>query len=792
MFRNYMKVALRNLINQKLYVSINAAGLAIGLSVCLLIIGFVNNELTFENCHENKDRIYRVDGVYHYRGSSIVMANLPSAFGPAFAEAFPETEQVVRIRCLNNVPVEVSQGHAYQEEKVFACEPQLFDVFTLPLKQGRGETALQDPFSAVISSRVAEDRFAGVDPVGQTLTLYDSLQFRITGVLEEIPANTQLRSDLYISHSSLARMGEDVTSWSELFQDHTYLLLRENADPAAIEQKIPGLLEANMEADQARMFDLKVQPLSNIYLHSHLSYELPPNGNVTNTYVFACIAAVILLIACINFVNLTTARTSRRLREVGVRKVLGAERHQLVRQFLSESVFFSFLSMLIGIALFEFARPRLEAFIDRELAISIFGDPVLLSSMLAMIVIVGLISGGYPAMILSRYRPVQILKSGYRDGGKRSLVRRGLVVIQFLAAITLICVTWGVFDQINYSLTRDPGFDKNNVLMVDVGEDFTDEQRTLLKNEVLSANPAFQATIADGLPGENIHSLYGVRPENKADEDPVIINGFRTDVDFVTMLEVELVAGSLPEGESVDGGSTPVLINETAVREFEIENPIGSKLHRSKSDLTVVGVVKDFNMHSAYNEIMPGMIVFSYNDSRVLAVKLPADDVAGGLAAVQAAWKNLFPYRTMEYTFLEDVMAEDYDDAARIGTLFGTFSALAVFVACLGLFGLVSYTAEQRTKELGIRKVLGASVTSLVSLLCKEFALLVATATLLAWPLAWFLIDRWLQDFAYRMDIGLGLFVWAGLLSLGIAFATVSFQSIKTARANPVETLKYE
>ena len=792
MFRNYIKSAIRNLVRQRLYTAVNVLGLAIGLAGCLLIVGYINNELGFESCHKNKDRIYRIDGLYALRGSQVSMASIMPAVGPAVRDAFPEVERMVRMRRLWDLPVEFQPNHIVEVKNCYAAEPEFLKIFTLPLKQGNPETALERPFSVLISERLAKTYFAGVNPVGKTLRVKEEFEVRITGVFERIPANTQLRSDFVVSYSTLEKIGQDTKSWTELFQDYTYVLLREGVAAAEVEQKIPSLLAQHVGQDDAENYVLQLQPLRRIYLHSNLSYELPPNGDPAYVYVFGCVAFLILSIACINFINLSTARVSRRLKEVGVRKVLGAFRFQLVRQFLSESMLLTVLSMAFGIALFEIARPRLESFLGRQLEINVYGDPVLLLSIFATIVVVGLLSGSYPALVLSGFQPSFLFRGEVFGAGRRSLVRKILVAFQFMIAVALLCVTFAVYRQIDFALTTDLGFDNENMLLINADEGFTPERRELVKSEILKSGLASSVTITDCAPGENRHSLYHIRPQDKLDQDPTFLHGIRIDQDYLTAFGIELVKGRDLLRESAADAGNSILINQAAVREFEIDEPIGFKFYLGDRAYEVVGVVKDFHSHSFHEEIPPMALIAAKTDRRLIPAKLRPGFTSGSISRIEGIFNEVAPDVPFEYSFLEDVMSENYREERKLGTLFTTFSLLTVFVACLGLFGLSAFSAERRTKEIGIRKALGASVAGIVRLLSKEIVILVVIAGAIAFPVAYLAIARWLETFAYRIDLTWTIFAFSGFVVFIIALATVSYQSIKAALANPVESLRYE
>jgi putative ABC transport system permease protein len=792
MLKNYVKIALRNLYRQRLYVTINIFGLAIGLAVCLLIIGLINNDLNFEKCHSLKDRIYRVDGTYQIHDSGVSMASIMPAVGPAIREEMPEVEQAVRIRRLWDIPVEFDENTSIIESKAFSAEPALFDVFTIPLIEGNPESALSDPFSVVISEKIKKQYFGNTSPLGRSIKMNNEHLMQITGVSKDLPPNTQIRSNFIVSYATLEKIGENTDSWTDLFQDYTYLLLKENASASDLEQKIPAMLERHLDPEEAKRYQLKLQPLEDIFLYSNLSYELPPQGELTKIYVFGSIAFIILIIACINFVNLTTSRVSRRSKEVGVRKAVGAGRRQLIIQFISESLILAALSMLLGLAIFEMAVPLLKTYIERDLVINVLTDPVLIFSIIGMVLAVGILSGSYPAFILSRYLPSEVFSGGSSGRGAGSLHRRILVVFQFTAAIILICITLSIYRQINFALTTDLGFDRENMMLLNLEGSITYEQSRVLKNIINNDRIAISATIVDNVPGEGRHYLWSLRPESKPEEDPTFLHGIRADSDFLRTFDLEIIEGNAPQEQISSIPTEQILINETAVSEFGIENPIGFKFLLGESELEVCGVIKDFHVHSLKNQIMPTMIVQDTSNFRLMAVKLPAGNIPGSVSRIKEVWETIVPAAPFDYKFLQDAIGERYEEEQKVGQLFIVFSFLAVIVACLGLFGLATFAAEQKTKEVGIRKVLGASISNIIAILARQFIFLVIISNILAWPPAYFLIDYYLSNFAYRVEIGILVFIVSGLLAFIVAILSICFQSIKAASANPVKALRYE
>lgn len=791
MLKNFIKIALRNIISQKLYSAVNILGLAIGLGVCLLILGVVNNDLRFEDTHKNKDHIYRVDGKYAIRDSQIPMAPIVSGLGPALREAIPEIEKVVRIRREWDVNFVFENNESMIASKVFMAEPELLEIFTLPLHAGNPGTALNAPYSVIISQDIKQKYFLNRNAIGEKISANDSIEFTITGVFERIPANTQIRSDFVLSYSTLDKTGKDTNSWTELFKDYTYVLLNKNADPKIVENKIPDVIAQKIEPEMAKRFQLQLQPLKDIYFESYLSYELPPHGNFTQILIFAGIAGLILIIGCLNFVNITSARTINRIKEVGIRKVLGAYPIQLVKQFLTETTIITLCAMTLGIIIFEIFRPLMESFIGRNLEIDLYRDPILLLSIFGMITFVGIFAGSYPALLFSRFRPTLMINKGSGSSTKKSTIRRIMVAAQFIMAIVLICATMAIYQQINFCVTSDLGFDKENMLCIDV-EELSSDKVLLLKNEILRQTSAEYATMSDMHPGEDRNYLYSVKPENKMDEDPTYMHGVRIDNDYFTTYGIEIINGRGFLAESGDAGNNNILINEASIRTFEIDDPIDFQFMINGKQYSVIGVVKDFHQHSLKNEIMPMAFFNSSKGTRILGLKMPEQNSQSVTDKIGPIWEEIEPGIQLEYRYLSDALRESYNDEKKTATILTLFSSLAIFVACLGLFGLAAYNTEKRTKEIGIRKVLGAKVGEIIRLMVREYIIIILISGIISLPIANYIIGRWLEEFAYRMDVDWQLYLMAGVVTLIVALFTVGYQAIKAAITNPVDAIKYE
>jgi putative ABC transport system permease protein len=794
MFKSFLKAALRNLLRQKSQAIINILGLAIGLAGCLLIAGYIINELSFEDIHVNRDRIYRIDGIYATGENQIPTATIMPPLGPYMKEHYPEVENAAVFRWFYNIDMEINH-EKFLGNKIFLAGPEFFEVFTIPLLAGNPAEDLVQPFTAYINEKVAKKYFGDSDPVGQTVRVMDQIDCRIAGVLEDIPGNTQLKSDFVFSYVSLAQMGMDIESWDQFGndKDYVYLLLAEGADVAGLQEQIPLILGKHMEPETAGRYHLRLTPLKRVYLHSELNWELPPSGNLTYIYVFLVIAVVLLIIACINFINLSTARTARRFKEVGMRKVMGALRRHMVFQFLGESILTVFIAMIVGLVLFELARHELESFIGKEIELNLFTNFKFLGSILIMIVAVGVISGSYSAFYLARYNPLGILQRGRMHGKSKSLFRRALVIIQFTIAIALIFITVVIYKQLDFFNSRDKGFDSENVVILRY-EDEEDafQKLDLLKKEISQNNLCRSATLVYSAPGEDFMWLQYFTPETHADQPPGLFQIIPTDSDYLATFGLELAAGTNFKETDNSSESFKIIINERTVEEYQIENPIGYRFLSGKNTYEVIGVVRDFNTLPLDKPLMNLILIGSPYSPREIALKLEPENLSGRIAGIRQVWERMLPEQPFEYVFHEELIKNQYEDESKIGKLFSIFSFLAVFIACLGIFGLVSFSAEQRTKEIGIRKVLGSTVMGIIHLLSRELMLLVLLANLIAWPVAWYLANNWLMQFPYRTGLSWYLYALAGLLAFLIALISAGFQAVKAALTNPADSLRHE
>jgi putative ABC transport system permease protein len=808
MLRNYLKTAFRSLWKSKGFSAINIVGLAIGLSTCLLILIFVMDELSYDRYNVKADRIYRLDGDIKFGGNHLVLATSPAPAGPTVLHDYPEVEKEVRFRMEGSKLIRKGNQN-FQEDDVVSADSTLFDVFTLPMIAGDPHTALVNANTVVITERMAKKYFNAVDVVGRTLMINDSLPYKVTGVIREIPAQSHFHYDFFLSLTDLPETQRTDRWLSNNF--NTYLVLREGTDPKQFEAKLGQLvvkyvapllqqavnlsLADFLKAGNSVSFNLT--PLTAIHLHSNKTAELGANGNIQDVYIFTAIAVFILLIACVNFMNLSTARSSNRAKEVGIRKVLGSLKGNLVSQFMLESILLSFIAMLLAIGLAYMLLPVFNELSGKEMGIGFFSRPWLVPALLGLVLIVGVLAGSYPAFYLSAFRPIAVLKGNLASGFKTGWLRNSLVVFQFGISIFLLVGTAVIYRQLSYIHNRQLGFDREQVLIVQNTSALGDGVR------------AFKSGLS-GLPGVEGLTMTGYLPtgDNRNDDaiflspdldmkKAISMQVWPVDVSYIPVLGMHLSAGRNFSKDFLTDSSAAI-VNEAAVRMMQGHDPLRQHIYQFEdvqtkklSDYHIIGVIKDFNFNSL-REVVTPMVLFLHEDRGKMAVRVHTTDIHRLVGQVGDLWRKLAPSQPFNYTFMDDDFNNIYKTEQRMGGISLSFSLLAIFIACLGLFGLAAYAAEQRTREIGIRKVLGASVGGIVSLLSRDFLRLVVVSAVIAFPLAWWAMHHWLQDFAYRITIGWEVFVLAGVVAVGIALMTVSFQAIRVALSNPVKSLRSE
>ena len=800
MFKNYMKIAFRSLKKHKGYSFINIFGLAIGMAVCMLIFLWILNELSYDRFHEKADRICRLTLDIEV-GSMLHTPVSLTAAGPALVDDFAEVITAARVDRPRRVSVEY-EDRLFQEAGVGFAENAIFDIFTFPFVSGDPNTALEAPNSVVITENMAKKYFDDKDPLGKILRFNNDTDFSVTGVIKDVPPNSHFRFNMLRSFQTLMAEGsvrDDM--WFDL-RFFTYLLLDENADPAQLEQKLPGFIDNHLgdalraAGGSAQLF---IQPLKKIHLYSDFERDISANSDITYVYLFSAIAIFVLLIAGINFINLSTARSATRAQEVGMRKTLGAVRSRLIGQFLGESMIHSFLAMGLAIVLTKMSLPYFNSVIGSELTLNFFQSPWQLATFLGMAVIVGVFAGSYPAFVLSSFPPVKVLKGLLKAGGSHSRFRKILVVFQFSISIALIAGTIIVYKQIIFMKNKELGFNKEHVVVIPRMNDSFRKSYRSIRSELLNLSGVIDVGASDLVPSRG-HLIGSFLPEGFADDQVLAMDYMNVDAHYIPTMGMEIINGRNFSEDFATDPDESVLINETAAKKIGWENPVGKRFvfrppPNSEGEvfyLSVIGVVRDFHMQSLRERIEPLIIFYDYDSLLTISVRAASDNIPQTLGLLENKWKELDPNRPFQFLFLDDSFDSLYRQEERLKTITFYFSFLAVLIGCLGLFGMASFTAEQRTKEIGIRKVLGASVPGIVRLLAKEFVLLVIAANLIALPAAYFTMNRWLQSFAYRMDIHPLIFVLAAALSLSIAMITVSYQAMRAAFADPVDSLRYE
>lgn len=787
MLKNYLWINLRNLKKNSTFSLMNLLGLAVSMTAFILIAVYVQYELSFDKHYENADRIYRV--IREGR------AFTPAALGPALKEKIPDVASMARMIRQSDTLISYEQKH-FLEEEFYWADPEVFEIFYRPFLSGDHQRALEDPFAIVLSRRTAKKYFGNSDPMGKILTVSDRYEFKVSGIFENIPANSHFVMDAVVPYDTYFRVTDnDINSWRSNFS-YTYFLMREGADPEVVANQISPLIEvpllkaAGVKAPYPKYY--LIQPMTEIHLHSHLMQEIGPNNHIKYIILFSSIAFLILFIACINYMNLATARSLKRGKEVGVRKVVGAQRGQLIVQFLGESVAITVLAMILSMMMVFAALPAFNRLVERHLSLNLVHNPRLFVGLVFITLFVGLFAGSYPAVRMSGFRPISVLSGVFGRSAKGSSLRNVLVLVQFAITIFLIICTIAVRDQLKFIKTVDMGYAKEQIITMPIRGGSVSQNIQSIKMELLKNSDIVAVSTAGCLPN-NIDTFTSRNWTGRDLEEPIPIYYNTADYDFIDLFGMQIVRGRNFSRDFPSDEKGAFLVNETAVKVAEWEDPIGRKFtHWSGERGRIVGVVKDFHLRSLHSPIEPLYIYLSESDFSNVAIKIKSTNIPATIDYVEGVFKKLSPNYPFSYSFFDEVFERAYFTERRMGRVFGAFAILAIFIACLGLFGLAIFAAEQRIKEIGIRKVLGASVLKIFMLLSKEFIRWVLLANFIAWPIAYFAMNRWLQNFAYRINIGIVAFLISGGTALLIAYLTVSYQSIKSARANPVDSLRYE
>lgn len=793
------------MFRNKLYSLINLTGLAIGLAACLMIWLWVQDELSYDRFHTNAERIYRVERKFDFRDMHGQAPITGGTYGPALVDDYPEIENYVRLH-RNELSIK-DHRNIFRKQQLIVADNSIFEIFDFHLERGDPKNALTQPKSMVLTRENALKYLGTEDAIGKTLTVDWSgtlADFQITGILKEVPHNSHFHFDVLASISSYP--AEQLSTWFNNFL-YTHVLIREGTDIEALENKFSGFLTKYMAADFVKVvgpeidindvFQLKLFPLLDIHLHPAQEFEIGPQGSLTSVYIFSAIAVLILIIACINFMNLSTARANKRAREVGIRKTVGAHRRQLRGQFLGESVLLAFIALILALSLIRLFIPVFNSISGKSLSMSLLFHASNWIILIGIALAAGLLAGIYPAFFLTRFDPAKVLKGGAQSGTGKSIFRRSMAVIQFVISITLIIGTLIIFRQMDFIQKKSLGFDKENVIILPAESNQVRQNIGAFRNTLIEDTRIKSVAVSSNVPGS---AMFSDTVHKRADTDEIFPLIFiETDYEFVDTYGFEVTHGrkfSKEFSTDIDGA---IMLNQAAAREigYTPEGAVGKKLLRFRSvsefkELTIVGVVENFHFKSLHRIIEPCLLVLNPENFDTISIRIMPGDVRGAIGFVQQKWGEIFPGEQFEYTFLDNRITLLYKNEGRMRNLFLIFSILSIFVACLGLFGLAAFTAEERTKEIGVRKVLGASTANILLLLCKEFAKWVLVANVIAWPVAYFVMRKWLQNFAYQTGVGFWPFILSAVLALLIALFTVSYQSIKAAITDPVDCLRYE
>jgi putative ABC transport system permease protein len=791
MFKNYIKTALRNLVRNRVYSIINITGFAIGLTISLLLIFYVKHELSYDEFHEKKDYIYRL-GVEQSDGKKTERRDYSlTVMGPAIKEAFPEVKEFTRISSYRGGSL-VWKDKGFREHKIRYADSSLFDLFSFKLLRGNKETVLAGPGKIVLSKKLADKIFGDVDPLGETLNYNGKNNLTVSGIIENAPSKSHIKYAALISFETIYSNYSDAQfTWNGGWGYFTYLELNSSAPGKELYTKLDNLFYekiGKMLEGLGWTIHPLLHPLEDLYLHHDGMDDPASSGNLMNIYIFAAIAIFVLLIASINFMNLTTAQSLKRIKEVGVRKVAGATRKKLVYQFIGESLLITFIAFILAIILIEIFLSQFSQLLGKDLSIYTMENIEILLGLPLLVILVGIMAGSYPAFFLSSYSTSNIFKGGSSTGRNKYRLRNTLIVAQFVISIVLIISSVVIYSQLNYAQNKKLGYNKNNLLSINLESNEVIKKDEVLKSQLLELPEVQNVSIASNYPGLGV-SRYGFVPEGS--EEPQIFHVLDVDSDYFKTLKIKIIKGrNFRKKRSAE--TNTCLINETLAEQLNWENPIGKYIERNGKQ-KIIGVVKDFHFASLHDDIGP--LVFRmkkpWQTEKVL-VRFSSGNTKESLQKVHTKWNKLFGSKPINYEFVDDSFKEAYKVDIQFSQTILFFTVLAILIACLGLFGLTAFSTEQRTKEIGIRKAMGANVFRINNLIVKQFVRWVLVANIIAWPIAYYFMNKWLQNYAYKIDMHAGYFVSAAIVSVSIALITVSYHSIRAAKTNPVNSLRYE
>jgi putative ABC transport system permease protein len=800
MLKNYLTIALRNISRHKGYTFLNVAGLAVGIASCILIFFFIRNELSYDTYHQDADRIYRVAIDIQSKADNRIFAKTSAPLVNALKKDFPQVEGAVQLWKWNSQLVKYREQKSFYEDNFFLTTPDVFKVFTIPLVKGDPATALSRPLTVVLAEETAQKYFGREDPIGKTLDI-NKKQYEVTGVMAKLPYNSHLKLNMLTSVTMLQNEEwyQDVAANWHSTMFFTYIKVKPAIDLAQFKKQIATAANSyvgELLKEWVVKYVFFLQPVTDIHLHSNLSGEAEVPGSAINVYILSVVAVLILLIASLNYINLTTAQAANRAKEVGIRKVVGASRSPLIFQFIAESLLLTLAALLLALGIVYTLHPWFEALSGQIIEFNQVITPKFISMMLGATLLLGIISAAYPALFLSSFRPVSVLKGKLSMGTKGAALRKVLVVCQFTISLMLMAGTIMVYRQLNFMKTENLGFSKEQIVVLPLrGGASIQENYEQIKNEFESHSAIAEATASASVPGRSVDN-FSIALMDEADDKGQSMYYLFVDFDFLRLYNIGLVAGRAFDATIATDAQKVFMINEKAVKAFGWASPeeaIGKKLKTGFGrNGEIIGVYKDFHYRSLQAPVEPLVMAVNVDRFNHISLKVQTKELAHTVTFIESKWKELFPNHPFEYFFLDEEFNKQYAADEKIGRTFLVFTGIAIGVACLGLFGLATFTAQQRTKEIGVRKVLGASVPTIVLLLSREFTKLVIIAFLIATPLSYVLIGKWLENFASRIGISWDIFIIAGAGVLLIALLTVSYQSIKAALANPVKSLRSE
>ncbi len=801
MLENYLKIAWRNLNRQKIYSLLNISGLAIGMAGFILIMLYVSDELSYDNFHEHADDTYRIAFGARLMNDYLDVAVSAGPLAPALEASFPEVEDATRIEAENESVLIAFGDKKFYEDKLIFADTGFFNIFSFRMLQGNPHTALNRKYTMVLTQSTAHKYFGDQNPVGKVIRYNEHYNFMVTGVVEDPPPNSHMHFNLMASFATLEDFpfSDRLNMWGSL-NFLTYVRLTPGTAPERIRDKLPEFIASKMGtsvdtlAANGMVFKPHFQNIRDIHLHSHLLGELEPNNDINNIYIFSAVAFFILIIACINFVNLSTARSAKRAKEVGLRKTLGADRSDLIIQFLGETLLLSFIAMLIALLLIEFMLPSFNDLTQKDLSLFHGNSRLLLLLLGFFAVLIGVVSGIYPAFYLSAFRPVSVLKGHLGNNGRRPVFRNVLVVVQFFISVVLLISTTLIIRQYRHMRNLDLGFDTRQVVVVPLRDIEGSSPKSAIKNAFAMLPEVESVSTGSNYPGTQA-GKWGCSPEDAEGNLQWVVGIISVDNGYFETLGMDVIDGRSFRAEETSEAHR-ILINEALARKAGWKHPVGKHIYvgdnNPENKFTIIGLVKDAHFSSVKDPVEPNIYMLSEERTNKLLIRLAAGDTKSSLTKLEKTWTKLEPARPFDYFFLDQSFSMLYQNEQRLSRLFSWFTVLALIVACIGLFGLSSFMAEQRTREIGIRKVFGASARNIVFHLVSNFVMLVLLANALAWPVAYVFMAGWLENFTYATSFGFGVFVITGTLSLAIAVITVLFIAIRASRGNTAESLRWE